>query len=91
MRRKEQNALIVIIFIAIISVPIVISWIFTNCVMNLDFSWKCISEQTSKWFQEWLNKFSEMKFERISNKIENRQENINRNLSSTWWISAGNN
>ncbi len=86
MRRKEKNTLIAII-IAIISVSIIISWIFTNCVMNLDFSWKCISEQTSKWFQEWINQFMTIRTERITNKLNNLQEDINKGLLLTWWVT----
>lgn len=67
-----NKKVILLIVFWLISVPFIVFWIFQNCFMKLDFSNSCINEQTSKWFAEWLNNF---------------QENINRGLLLTWWVS----
>lgn len=90
MNKKNKKALRLITIIWIISLPFIIWGIFSNCVLNFDFSWKCFSENFSAWIWKWFNVFVEYKQEQTEKKLEKLEEKLNNintwSLSSSWLI-----
>ena len=85
MNKKDKNTLVIIIIILIISLPFIIWWIFANCVLNFDFSWKCFSENISAWIWKWFNIFVEYKQEQAEKKVERLEKALN-NVNTWSWL-----